>query len=143
MQLLFSTRPFALLSQRIAMDHAMQPPTQKHPIALWLPLQQEERSAINITNSAKIMPISTLVSVFMLGWSVASQSFMFGQSAVPKMKTEENPNINEWYIMGGPLDPTCAPTFLGGPEPYFCCILILRRFGGCSSASTKRFTKLP
>ena len=28
---------------------------------------------------------------------------------------------------------TRTPTFLGGPEPYFCCILILWGFGGCSS----------
>ena len=32
--------------------------------------------------------------------------------------------------------PTLTPTFLVGPEPYFCRILILRGFGGCSSART-------
>ena len=39
--------------------------------------------------------------------------------------------------------PTLTPTFWVGPEPYFCRILILRGFGGCSSARTTQPKNLP
>ena len=41
------------------------------------------------------------------------------------------------------FNPTLTPSFWVGPEPYFCRILFLRGFGGCSSArTTQMYTKV-
>ena len=91
------------------------------------------RSFILISCLGKVIcdlqcPRSFTVLIHCLGVRICS---LQGSSAMVMQR-----KLTPYFPYFPTVNPILTPTFLGGSEPYFCRIVFLQGFGGCSSART-------